>query len=440
MSITSVYSLSSGSATLANPSYSPSSTDESGIYVTDGASLTVANVTITSSASGSDVTTSDKYGDAAAILADSSGTIAVTGGSITTSGTYANGLFATGTSSAIVMSNGSIVTSGANAHGVDVTYGGSITLTDVDITTSAANSSALATDYGGGTVTATGGVISASGAQSAGIYSTGVISVNGATVTSGSDNGAVIDVNGAISLANTALTGAENGLMIHNTTGQSYTATATISGGSLTAKDGDAIYVTGATAKVTLSGGVTISDTTGYLVDAVSSSTVNLVINGQELNGTLIADSGSTINLTVENISGLSTISKTISGTTAMLATAADANVARMYEAAFGRTPDASGLAAWEKVYDAGGISLAGLANAFIGSSEFSSDHGTVSNAQFVTQLYTEALGRTADTAGYNAWLSALNSGALTQAQVMVGFVQSSECVSKWAANWLITI
>ena len=147
------------------------------------------------------------------------------------------------------MLGGTITASGANAHGVDATYGGAVTLSNVNVTTYGASSSAIATDFGGGTVKVTGGTIYASnttaGSHSAAIYSTGTITVNNATATSMADCGGVIDGANSIILTNTALTGLVEGFKLWKTAPASGAATVKMSGGSLTVTAGDGFYVTG---------------------------------------------------------------------------------------------------------------------------------------------------------------------------------------------------
>ena len=184
------------------------------------------------------------------------------------------------------MTGGSIKASGGNAHGVDVTYTGTITLTNVDITTSGASSSGIATDFGGGKVTVTGGTTVVSGNKSAGIYSTGDIRVSDATVTANADNGAVIDADVSIILSNVKLTGSQNWLMVHNTVGQqSLKGVFTVTGGSVTAKGGDAFLINGATATVTAKGGAAISASSGNIVNSTASGTATFVADGDMLSG-----------------------------------------------------------------------------------------------------------------------------------------------------------
>jgi hypothetical protein len=302
-----VYVQSGGTGVKTNQTYSAISANTSGVLVSNSGTFTLTNSSITTTGNSSSTDSSSQYGLNAGVFAKSAGVIVMSGCSVTTSGTGANALFATGSMSSITMTNGSIVCSGGNAHGVDVTYTGSITLINVNVTTSGASSSALATDFGGGTVTVTGGTIKASANHSAGIYSTGAITVSGADITASGDNGAVIDADGSIVIVNTSLTGDQNGLMVHNTVGQaSLMGTYTMTGGSLTAQGGDGFYVTAAKALITVNGGGVINASTGVIVNAVSSSTVAFVSDGDTLAGNLNTSGGSTIIAALKNSSRLS--------------------------------------------------------------------------------------------------------------------------------------
>ena len=100
--------------------------------------------------------------------------------------------------------------------------------------------------------------------------------------------------------------------------------------------------------------------------------------------------------------------------------------VVRLYFAYFLRIPDYAGLQAWLSQYRAG-VSLDSISNSFANSPEFLARYGALDNGGFVTLIYNNVLGRTPDTAGYNAWLAQLNSGAMTRGQVMLGFSESAE-------------
>jgi uncharacterized delta-60 repeat protein len=99
----------------------------------------------------------------------------------------------------------------------------------------------------------------------------------------------------------------------------------------------------------------------------------------------------------------------------------------RLYKAAFARTPDLAGLGGWIGAME-GGSSLTQVAQSFIASAEFQSLYGAnPSNAQFVTALYLNVMGRAPDTDGFNYWVNQLASGLKTRAQALADFSETPE-------------
>jgi len=99
----------------------------------------------------------------------------------------------------------------------------------------------------------------------------------------------------------------------------------------------------------------------------------------------------------------------------------------RLYQAAFAREPDVSGLSFWIGQMDAG-ASLQTVSGQFIGSAEFVSKYGAnPSNADFVSALYQNVLNRLPDAAGLAFWVNQLNAGTITRPEVLIGFSESTE-------------
>lgn len=110
--------------------------------------------------------------------------------------------------------------------------------------------------------------------------------------------------------------------------------------------------------------------------------------------------------------------------------------VVRMYQTAFNRVPDNAGMTAWVVPYSTGAITLQAIANGFTQSTEFTTLYPTtMSNAQFVGALYWNILNRQGEDAGIAGWVNALNTGALTRAQVLLGFSESAEYKVKVEPN-----
>jgi len=117
---------------------------------------------------------------------------------------------------------------------------------------------------------------------------------------------------------------------------------------------------------------------------------------------------------------------------TLALDTAGNAGKAfRVYKAAFTRNPmagDQAGLGYWINSIDKG-MDMVEIAARFIDSPEFRTLYGqNPSNAEFLTKVYTNVLGRTPDQGGYSWWLNQLNTNPeKTRPKVLADFSESQE-------------
>jgi hypothetical protein len=321
VTLSGAYTLNSGSTLLDGQTFTASDDDQSAIYVTDTGKLTLTNATITTSGNTSSQDSNSFYGLNAAVLAAAGGSIDLSDSTVSTTGTGANGVFATGDGSSVNLSNVTIEATADGAHGVMATNGGTLTLTNVDMNTAGSSSSAIATDRGGGTITATGGVVTASGMNSAGIYSTGNITAAGGTFNITGAEAAVIEGANSITLVDSNLTSTKAGkwgVMIYQSMSgdaEGAQGTFTMTGGSLayTPTDGPLFYITNSTGVITLKG-VSLTAGSGTLVKAAAGQwgnsgsnggTVVLTADGQVLEGNLVADNFSSITATLKNGSSL---------------------------------------------------------------------------------------------------------------------------------------
>lgn len=105
----------------------------------------------------------------------------------------------------------------------------------------------------------------------------------------------------------------------------------------------------------------------------------------------------------------------------------------RLYQAAFGRTPDSAGIGFWISQLDKG-LPLAEIANAFLQSAEFATTLKTFGahDGGFTRTLYANVLHRDPDLSGYDFWLKALGSG-ISRADMLVGFSESPENIAQVA-------
>jgi hypothetical protein len=256
------------------------------------------------------------------VVAASGSSIELSDSSISTTGSGANGAFATGEGSSVTLTNVNIAATGGGGHGVMATQDGTVSLCDVDISASGANSAPLATDRGGGTITATGGKVIASGQDSPALYSTGTIKVNGGTYQATGAEAAVIEGANAIELADVNLSSSKAdkwGVMIYQSMSgdaEGTQGTFTMTGGSLAyaSQTGPLFYVTNSTGVITLKGASATAGS-GVLLKAAADNWGNQGSNGgtalltadsESLAGDVIADSISSVAVTLKNDSSLS--------------------------------------------------------------------------------------------------------------------------------------
>lgn len=106
----------------------------------------------------------------------------------------------------------------------------------------------------------------------------------------------------------------------------------------------------------------------------------------------------------------------------------------RLYQAAYGRTPDVAGFGYWKDVLETKGVTIAQVGVDFLSSTESKTLYGANSeNALFVERLYQNVLHRKPDTAGAAYWLDALKAGE-PRVKVLLAFAESSENKAATAA------
>ncbi len=104
----------------------------------------------------------------------------------------------------------------------------------------------------------------------------------------------------------------------------------------------------------------------------------------------------------------------------------ADADYLRLYHALLARKPDITGSRYW-LAQARQGVDLDAVAWSFAQSVEFQQKYGTLTDAQFVTTVYANVLGRSPDTAGRDYWLDEVRSGRLRRHGVVRWMAESVE-------------
>ena len=319
-------------AEVSGQSYTSETADESALIVNtvDPVSLTDITVTKTGDSDGGD--NCNFYGLNAALLVMGGSTTTITGATIESSASGANGVFsyggnggqngAAGDGTTVIISDSTITTTGDGSGGIMTTGGGITYANNLTVTTSGRSSAAIRTDRGGGTVVVNGGIYTSNGLGSPAIYSTADITVSNATLTSNLSEGVCIEGMNSITLENCDLT-ANNTSMNGNATfldtimiyqsmsgdADSGTSSFTMTGGSLTSLNGHMFHVTNTHAVITLSQVSLINEGSDILLSVCddgwsgASNIAELVANNQALTGTILVGDNSTLTLTLSDYS-----------------------------------------------------------------------------------------------------------------------------------------
>ena len=117
----------------------------------DGEEVSYDNITVTKTGE-ADGDEADFYGENAAIFATNGATLTLTGSTVQTDGTHANGVFSYGEGTTVNVSDTTIETSGNCSGGLMTTGGGTMNAENLTIHTTGNSSAAIRSDRGGGTV------------------------------------------------------------------------------------------------------------------------------------------------------------------------------------------------------------------------------------------------------------------------------------------------
>ena len=320
----------SADGTYTDTTYTSTGDDENALRI-DGADVTLDGITVDkSSGATSNTENGDFYGVNAALLATNGANVTITNAKVTSSAQNGNGVFSYGSGTTVNISNSTITTTADNSGGIQTAGGGTTNASDLIVTTSGNSSAAIRSDRGGGTVNVDGGSYASNGYNSPAVYSTADITVKNATLTANNSEALVIEGKNSIVLENCDVTGnmsdtkgssseenVHNVMIYQSMSGDADVGTSTFSmtGGTLTAKNGDMIYVTNTHCVLTLSG-VTIQneDTDGVLLRVVGNSAshgwgtagsngaqVEFTADGQTLTGDIVVDTISTLTMTLKN-------------------------------------------------------------------------------------------------------------------------------------------
>ena len=308
--------------------------DENALLIDTAEAVTLNNPTVTKGGDSDDGDNCSFYGLNAAVLAKGGATVTITGGTVESDADGANGVFsyggnggrngAAGDGTTVNISDTVITTTGNNAGGIMTTGGGITNAANLTVTTGGRSSAAIRTDRGGGTVSVTGGSYTTSGLGSPALYSTADVTVEDALLTSTLSEGVCIEGKNTVTLKNCDLTASNtqcNGnatfldtIMIYQSMSgdaDSGTSAFTMTGGSLTSKNGHVFHVTNTHAIISLENvAISNEDSEGVLLSVCddgwngAENNAELFATSQQLEGCILVGSNSKFSLTLTGGSG----------------------------------------------------------------------------------------------------------------------------------------
>lgn len=308
--------------------------DENALLIDTAEAVTLNNPTVTKGGDSDGGDNCSFYGLNAAVLAKGGATVAITGGTVESDADGANGVFsyggnggrngAAGDGTTVNISDTVITTTGNNAGGIMTTGGGITNAANLTVTTGGRSSAAIRTDRGGGTVSVTGGSYTTGGLGSPAIYSTADITVEDALLVSTLSEGVCIEGKNTVTLKNCDLTASNtqcNGnatfldtIMIYQSMSgdaDSGTSAFTMTGGSLTSKNGHVFHVTNTHAIISLENvAISNEDSEGVLLSVCddgwngAENNAALFAASQQLEGCILVGSNSKFSLTLTDGSG----------------------------------------------------------------------------------------------------------------------------------------
>lgn len=312
--------------TVSGTTYTSTGDDQNALRV-DGATVTLKDVTVNKTAGKtSNTENGDFYGQNAGLLALNSAKLTINNATVTTNAQNGNGVFSYGTGTTVTISNSKITTTKDNSGGIQTTGGGTTLANNLAVSTAGNSSAAIRSDRGGGTVVVNGGTYKTSGTGSPAIYSTAAISVSNATLSAANSEALVIEGLNSISLKNCNLTGkmtstqtnngsenTHNIMLYQSMSGDAEVGTSKLSatGGSITAKAGDMLYVTNThsiisldNVKLTLANDnlLTVagnSSSRGWGTAGKNGGQVTFSASNMNLSGKVTVDTISTLNFTL---------------------------------------------------------------------------------------------------------------------------------------------
>lgn len=311
-------------------SYSSTGTDENAVHVTDGASVTLKDATVSRKSEESQGGDSSSFYGIGAALLTTDGTSYISGSRISTNAKGGAGIFSY-KDGVTYVSDTTISTKKDTSGGLHVAGGGKLYAWNVNATTQGESSAAIRSDRGGGTMVVDGGTYTSNGTGSPAVYSTADIAVHNANLTANNSESVCIEGLNSLRLFDCNLTGnmkedsqndcTWNVILYQSMSGDSEVGNSTfeMNGGTLTAKNGGMFYTTNTESTIYLSDvDITYakdnafflkctgnSNQRGWGTSGANGADCNFTADNQKMEGDVIWDSISKLDFYMANGSTL---------------------------------------------------------------------------------------------------------------------------------------
>lgn len=315
-------------SSVSGEKYASVGDDENALRI-DGAKVTLDNITVEKlQGESSNTENGDFYGQNAAFLATNGADVTIKGATVNTATVNGNGIFSYGEGTTVTVEDTTIHTSGNNSGGIQTTGGGTTYARNLQVETQGDSAAAIRSDRGGGVVNVTEGSYTTNGIGSPAIYSTADITVEDANLTANHSEAIVIEGKNSVHVKNCDIVGSmdsehldaqtdnvQNIMIYQSMSGDAEIghSTFTAEGGSITAKQGDMFYVTNTTSTINLTdvrlglaNDILLKvagneSSRGWGTPGSNGGKCTLKANQQILEGKIIVDEISTLDMTLEN-------------------------------------------------------------------------------------------------------------------------------------------
>lgn len=311
---------------VSDETFSSTGSDENAVIVSNGANVTLKDITLNRTSSDSTGGDSSSFYGVGVGLLVTDGTVTIDNATITTDSAGGAGIFSYGNGN-VTVSDSTITTRQDTSGGIHVAGGGTLTAKNLTVTTNGESSAAIRSDRGGGTMTVDGGSYTSNGTGSPAVYCTADISISNAALTANGSEAVCIEGLNSLKLTDCDLTGniPENEqndcnwtvILYQSMSGDSEVGNSDFSmtGGSLTSKNGGMFYTTNTESTFYLSGvDLSYSDSNDFLLKCTGNSNARgwgssgangadceFTTDAQTMAGKIIWDSISQLDVSLEN-------------------------------------------------------------------------------------------------------------------------------------------